>query len=778
MNRARRAGGCGLLLALVLAPTGFALLAATPAAVAGSGPAPKARRVLVISLPATVWNDLQTADTPNLRHLADRSAVGDLVVRSAGRRASLATGYTAIGAGGRASALDPLSGQAFEVTEPYGDTTAGEAFAQRTGRRVDAGIVQLGIDPIIEENAAGLYGPTIGAFGDALAGTHIPRAVIANGDGAQDVVDDTLPLYQRSAANALMGHDGVVPAGQVSRELLERDPRAPFGVRLDNARVVQAFDRVWPSGGVVLVEASDLSRVEQYGAFETPEQQARQKMAALRRSDALVGALLARVDSSRDAVMLVAPQSPARGGALTVVSLRAPGVAPGLLHSATLSRKGFVSLVDIAPTLLHVLGVAVPRSMEGEVMESRPGGDAASRAAFLVRSNVDGSFRDAHVDSTALAVVGLAVALALATALLVWRHGRAARRLVRWGALVVLGLLAATYLASPLHFGRHGGTVPYWSFIGVVALAFAAVCQAFRRVDRYAPIALALGATVALHVGDMLVGARLELNSVFGYSATVGIRVAGQGNLTYAQVTASAVLLGGILVWRRPSRRMVVGVIAMLAVTLVVMGLPRWGGDFGAALSAAPAFGLFAWLLLGRRIRWRTVGILVVALVASGLAVGFADLLRPADQQTHVGRFFHQVGEDGLSRLFLVLHRKLDENFSSFTSTKLLWILPVVAALLAVVWRAAPEIRRVYRTHAVVRHALVSLLVVAVLGYALNDSGIAIPSLMALVLECVVAWTAASEVAEPVTRPPEVPTGPAGAGRDPTPDYVLVGSRS
>jgi hypothetical protein len=764
---------------VVVAAVGAVVLATgTPASAAAATP-PRIDRVLVISLPAVTWKDLRDDHLPNLQRLAKQSAVGDLVARVAGHRNSLPSGYAAIGAGGRATALNPLGAQAFNVDEPYGDTTAGDAFAQRTDHPVDSGIVQLGIDLIEEENAEGLYGAHVGALGDRLASAGIARAVIGNGDGAQPVVDDTILPYQRSVANALMDHDGVVPEGDVSTDLLEPDVNSPFGVRLDNDRVVQEFDRVWPHGGVVAVEASDLARVEAYGALETSDQEAQQRLAALRRTDQLVGRLLSQVDPAHDAVMLVSPEAPARGSALTVVSVRAPGFAPGLLRSSTLRRTGFVSLVDVAPTILHLFHIGTPHQMEGEVMESRPSGDAASRETFLVQAGTDGTFRDAHVNSAAFAALGLAMALGVVTALAILRARKRLGALVEWGALAVLGFLAGTYVASLFHFGRDGGNLAFWGFLAVASVAFAAVCRAFRRIDPYAPIIIALLATVALHVGDMLIGARLELNAVFGYSATVGIRVAGQGNLTYAQVTSAAVLGGGLLVWRRPGRSTVYAVIAGLAFTLLVMGLPRWGDDFGAALSAAPAFGLFAWLLLGRRLRWKTVLLLAAALVVSGIAVGFADLLRPADQQTHVGRLFHQIGNEGFGQLFLVLRRKATENFESFTSTKLVWIVPVVAVVLVYLWFAAPAVRRLYHERVVVRQTLLALLVVAVLGYALNDSGIAIPAMMGLVLECVVAYVVVEEGDGDEPAELEAPPGAVDAAEIlPEPVYAVAGSRS
>ena len=84
-----------------------------------------AQQVLLISLPATSWGDVQAGDDPNLQRLFEQSAVADMITRTAGRKSSISAGYTALGAGGRASANSLLAAQAFEVDEPYGDSTAG-----------------------------------------------------------------------------------------------------------------------------------------------------------------------------------------------------------------------------------------------------------------------------------------------------------------------------------------------------------------------------------------------------------------------------------------------------------------------------------------------------------------------------------------------------------------------------------------------------------------------------------------------------------------------------
>jgi hypothetical protein len=147
--------------------------------------------------------------------------------------------------------------------------------------------------------------------------------------------------------------------------------------------------------------------------------------------------------------------------------------------------------------------------------------------------------------------------------------------------------------------------------------------------------------------------------------------------------------------------------------------------------------------------------------VTAALLVGFVDLLRPPDQRTHIGRFFSQVGRDGFSGLSKVLRRKLDANLASFSSARLMWVLPIVGALVVIVWLSdRTRTRRLVRETPALRHGLVALAVLMVLGYALNDSGISIPALMAVVFESVVVYVALQEVtagSEAEERPVHVP---------------------
>ena len=115
---------------------------------------------------------------------------------------------------------------------------------------------------------------------------------------------------------------------------------------------------------------------------------------------------------------------------------------------------------------------------------------------------------------------------------------------------------------------------------------------------------------------DVLIGAPLQLNTVFGYTPTVAGRFAGLGNLAFAQLAAAATILAGLLASRIGGRRGIGVALGLLGVVLVIDGSPFWGSDVGGALTLVPAFAGVAAVLLGIRIRLRTV--IVVGLGAAG----------------------------------------------------------------------------------------------------------------------------------------------------------------
>lgn len=742
----------------VVAPT--VIVAATTGIAAARDRDPKARRMLVISLPVVSWKDVNKHELPNLNRLLDHAAVADLTNRSVRRDSRLGDGYITLGAGTRSvgNLTDTTTdGHGFEVEEHYGNDTAGQVYSRRTGRDAGRGLVDLDIDAIVQRNKNELYDAEIGALGDALAGAGWARAVIANGDG-QDVENIEGGYYRRQAVTALMGNNGKVPGGAVGPELLTPDPGAPFGLRYDNEAVLDTFRPVWKDRSVVLVETSDLVRADAYRQFATPEQGDRLFADALRRTDALIGGLLREVDLRNDAVMVVGPSPSLRESTLTTVAVRAPGVGPGLLRSGTTRRSGFVQLIDIAPTILDRIGVKEPDSMEGRPAEvGRSGGSAADRRVFLEDADAAAKFRDDLVPSVVVLFVVVQVLLVLGA--LIWLAQPDRPRvstIVHVGALASLGLIPAVLLARAVPF-EEIGSLAYWSWLLGGSLALAALYRLARRRNEFLPLMLALGVIVAVLVVDVVVGTPLQFNNPLGYSPRVAGRFSGYGNLPYAALASAAVLLAGLLAHRIGGRRGAIAAIALLGVVFVVDGAPFWGADVGGALSILPAYLVTAYLLLGARMRLRTALLAGSAAVAAVLLFGVYDLTRPSDERTHLGRLFETGESRGWSGVWTVIQRKIDQNLGVLFRSQWLIIVVVVLAFLAYVLVRHPErLRQVVRQIPEMRAAFIGFAILSVLGFLLNDSGIAIPGLMLAILNASII-TLFVTLRKPDLPPPEEP---------------------
>lgn len=694
----------------------------------------RADRVLVISLPYTTWSDLEGPDLPNIDRLLARSSIASLTTRTTSPT-DLIDGYVTVGAGTRATGgTVPTDGAAFGVDEMFGRDRAGDVYERQTGNDAPRnGIVHLGLGEIQKTNEEENLDALVGALGHALHEAGFSRAVIANADGGSRF--STFPEYQRLAVAALMGPSGQVPAGRVDAELLTDDPEFPFGRRLDVAEVGIAFADVWDDQSVVLVEASDVVRATRYAPFAIQGQRRFLYKEALRASDLLVGRLLEEVDPTRDAVVVVSPGPSALGETLSVVSVRAPGVEPGLLRSPSLRRPGFVQIVDVAPMILDLVGAERPTEINGRPMtieDTKLGGSA--RRAFLIDEIDTADFRDSVVNPVIITFVVLEALLALGAVLVLrGRASPATQARVRFGAIALLAFIPVVYLARLIPFHEFAPAYPIFLIVATLALTYG--CRALGRGHELDPPIIGLALIFVVLAGDVLLGAHLQLNSAFGYTPTVGVRISGFGNISYAALAAAAVLLAGLVAHRVPGRRGVHLAIGILALALVADAAPFWGADVGGVLSMVPAFGITAALLLGITVRWRWRTVLLcLGAVVIGVAVAAAlDLSQPEAQRTHLGRFIEQVRDEGFSQVTGTVAHKVSQNLGTITS---IWglMLPGVLAFLVYVKFVSKRLTPLMDRVPELRSALVGFTILAVIGYVVNDSGINVPAMMLSIL--------------------------------------------
>jgi hypothetical protein len=699
-------------------------------------------RVLVVSLPGLDWAEVEGSDLPHLERFVDGAAIADLTTRIGRRSATPTAAYLTLGAGTRAVAPAVDTAVAVEPDETYGGVPSAELLERRLGQ-VPGGIAYLGIGAAIDANDRSAYGAEAGALGDHLEDAGIDRAVIANADAVEGFVSEDPPpegAYARGAATMLMGSDGIVPGGAVSRALLEDDPDAAFGWRLDHDKVLDAFDQAWNGDdpAVVLVEASDLSRVAAYGSRAAPTQRRALHEQALADADALLGDLLERTDPERDAVIVLSPVPRSASRPLGVVALRAPGVDGGLLQSATTRRDGYVQLADVAPTVLTLVGEDPPDGMEGRPFQvgDRSGTDRVARLADAADA---AAFRDATMP---LAVTGITLVLVVLAVAVRFRHRLwpRARRALPVVAYASLGVVPASFLVGQVDAVR--ANLPAQAAI-VVAVA-AAIAYGADRAERRragAGALVAVGAIVVLVAVDIVIGAPLQLNTTFGYSVAVAGRFSGLGNLAFA-LFGSATILLAVLIVDRAGRRGVRVALALMVAVLVVEGLPMLGADVGGVLSMVPAFGVTALVLLGRPVGWREVLGLVVATALVLFGFALVDAARPPEVQTHLARFAEHVLDGRWDMYSKSLGRRWQASLGGAELAG--WI--TVGASLAVAGayavlvrsgRVGPGATRPLR-HRPTQAACAGLAVLGLVGLVANDSSVAPPLTMLIVIAPVV----------------------------------------
>jgi hypothetical protein len=687
-------------------------------------------RVLVVTLPRTTWDRLGDGSVPTLRRFLDGAAVAAMSPRTVGPVTDPGRAYITLGAGNRASTLDPFTdGEAADADE---DTPAGPAsavFERRSGVTATGRVLALTFPEQVARNDQLLYGAEPGALAQALGSDGRRSAVVGNAGQTRN------DPSRRHVALAGVDATGQADVGQVGPDLLVQDELAPFGVRSDPEQVLRAVDEAWAGGATLaVVEMSDLERAEQARIQSTPEQGDRQFQQALEDADRLFARLLDTVDPARDLVMVLGPDAPLSGEQLTVFGLTGPGVERGWARSSTTRRDGFVTLTDVAPSILGRLGIEVPDSMNDTPITA-VGADVAlgDRIDRLVRDDERARFRDRATGPLTVSFIVLLVVLLL---LVAWTLGRrnSWAAPVRYLCLLVMSVPSVMFLAGLLPYGPF--TVATYGLVvaGGAALVAAVAQVAGRRDLLAAPLVPAALAVVVLAV-DVAAGGSLQINTMFGYSPIVAGRFAGFGNQAFAIISISTLIVAtaGWEVWalRRPGssdRVRLAAVVGLFVAVVIIDGSPTLGSDVGGVLAMVPAFTVCTLMLAGRRIRARLV--VLIGAMTVGVLVLFAalDLARPAESRTHLGRFAQRV-LDGDA--WVILQRKLEANVNILTSTTWTVVIPAALVFLAyLTWRPNRGLVRVNEQHPSFRPFGVSAIVLGFLSWAVNDSGVAIPAMM------------------------------------------------
>jgi hypothetical protein len=337
-------------------------------------------------------------------------------------------------------------------------------------------------------------------------------------------------------------------------------------------------------------------------------------------------AQLRRILSLRNPDQLViATQSPPRAAILPLLPIGVAGLAggPGGLTSDTTNLPGLVAGIDIAPTVLDHLGIAVPDEMKGQAMRAEGSRNADALTPFRDRLDDLGPRR-----TPALFLLGAGwLALFLAWGAIA---GAGAARLPvrRIGGLAVLWVPTVTLIPAAL-----GNPSRNWEYAIIVVCCLLLGWLSDRLLPwPRAPLIPAVVGLTAITV-DLALGSHLITRSILGPNPGYGSRFYGVGNELKSGLTV--LLLAGLaaaMTGRPKSRGAALTVLASGLALGAVLGSGRLGAGVGAAFIVASACAVAAMMMLPGRMSARRIAILVASPVIGLGLLAILDALTAGGQ--------------------------------------------------------------------------------------------------------------------------------------------------
>lgn len=293
-----------------------------------------------------------------------------------------------------------------------------------------------------------------------------------------------------------------------------------------------------------------------------------------------VGELEALIAQRRPGELLMVVQAPPEEKAPQLHPIGIAGLGSGVrgLSSQTTRQAGLVAGIDVAPTALAWLHVAVPADMRGLPIQVSGARDAGGLKAFARRMTKIGQYRLTAAEGMVLLWVGLMLALG---AFASW--DREMRRGLRVGSLAFLW--APTFVLLEAAISPQSSSAE----LGIIAVpSFTAAwltdrCLSWPR-GPIAPVA----AAVVVYTADLANHSQLIVRSLLGPNPKFGSRYFGLGNEFKSGLTVMLLVgLAAAMTGKGKSRRAAAVFAAGGLVLGVILGAGRLGAGVGGVIIVA-----------------------------------------------------------------------------------------------------------------------------------------------------------------------------------------------
>jgi hypothetical protein len=446
------------------------------------------------------------------------------------------------------------------------------------------------------------------------------------------------------------------------------------------------------------------------------------------KGDAVLDRLIA---DRRRGDLLIVMQTPPAARVPQLLPAGVAGIpgANGALTSPTTRLPGIVAGIDVPVTILHQLGLPVPKGVKGQPMRAEGVRDADRLKSVAARLRVVSGRRTPTLGVLMFTWLSLLLACGFAA------DRRGVRAALRIGALAMFWVLPMLLLT--------GWIAP--SRLAEMAIVTAGAFGLGALTDRLVPWPRAplvpAAVSLAAYATDLAFGSPLIIRSLLGVNPRSGSRFYGLGNELESTLAVLLMVGLGALLWKRRRSRSSAAIVAVAGAVLgVFTGAAELGADVGGVITVGAGVAAAALLMLPGRPSWRRIALAALVPVAAIVVLALLDLATGGN-----GHFTRTVlHADSGTALWDVVKRRYTLAFNVFTLGAMPLI--VVVALLAVAY----GVRHRERIYAPLRGspgwyaAFVGGLTASIAGALFNDSGPLLFVFGVFVLACATAYVRGS----------------------------------
>ncbi len=682
-------------------------------------------KVIMVIVNRVALEDITDPGYQNIRRLISRGGLGLMTINSGGDFTDI-NSYVSLG-GGDKFIGSVLAGDGYNREETLPDgSLAQEAYRRNTGKDPGASrVLNVSIAATLKVNQKRYTVSTPGQLGSVLHEAGLKTAVIGNSDLSPEEGPNRL------AVTVAMDDAGRVDDGNVSRDLLQTDPKSPYGRRTDYGKLKAELARVYGTSDFIVVETGDTFRVNGSSDQQLKRMTESHRHMALQEVDEFIGSLPGR-EEQNTMIMVVAPLPHAQalrdGVRLTPVIIAGGPVTGGsVLTSPSTREKGLVANYDVTATVAAHLGVNRPAGLIGLPVQGLPAGPSGQTGFVTDQFNsLTANFRQrAGVLLYFTRYQWLVYSLILLQVVFRFLRRTEPARFLLTGVL----LYPLAILLVPLTGAVHPWLAIFWSLVFTAVITYL-ITRLRDNLKLYSAIALIL---VIPTVVDVLTGAGLMKKAALGYDLVVGGRFYGIGNEYMGVLIGAAILGSAALLQLLPAakRRLLPGLGLILLSLVVFFAAPSAGTNAGGALAAMLGFATAIYKFTGRKIKWRS-GLLLIMVLAGGVGILVAaNYLFSFGAPSHIGRAVNDLFRGNFAAIWQTVLRKLVANFyllrHSPFSTILVFQLLLGGALF---YRNRAQLAALNEQMPFFRGGLAGMLAGALAAFTFNDSGVIAAALL------------------------------------------------